>query len=413
MNTKMPLAELFALFERSPAFKRVFLADLATQLGDGGLLVAFPLLILHGTHDVTLTGLAFSFEILAFGLLSPVAGGLADRLEQKALMVGANLVRMALLGALLAALALGLPMGVCLGLSALLGATGAFFVPARAAFMRRLLDGEALEQAVAVEGTVAFLVRVVSPALMGVLVAAFPPTVAIWADVLAYGVAAWLLAPARVTGPRLAAAEGPGGDWLHGWRVIGASRVLRELLVLDVLLSLVGMAAFAITLAYLETVLHLPGRDNGWLLATTGLAGAAGTQLAGRLPAGSGRFALLTGMVALTYMLVPAMPGLAGMMAVWALRGVAIGALCVLLNQAIAREAPAEAMGRVTAAWGLAACLASFAGSMATPVLLRTVGAASSYVLFGTLLALLALALAWRALVAPLRAVHAAAQGRS
>jgi hypothetical protein len=85
----------------------------------------------------------------------------------------------------------------------------------------------------------------------------------------------------------------------------------------------------------------------------------------------------------------------------------------VLLNQAIAREAPAEAMGRVTAAWGLAACLASFAGSMATPVLLRTVGAASSYVLFGTLLALLALALAWRALVAPLRAVHAAAHGRS
>lgn len=392
MHNKLPLAELFALFKRSPAFRRVYLADLATQLGDGGLLIAFPMLILHHTHDVTLTGLAFSGEILAFGLVSPFAGYWADRWEQKRLMIGADLVRVALLGLLLLALALGAPMAVMLALSVLLGVTGAFFMPARAAFLRRLLAGEDLEQAIAIEGATHFLVRVVSPALMGVLVAFYPPTIGIWATMATTFVGALLLAPRWVTGPRLPLPEDePKGAWKEGWRIIGGSKVLREMVMLDVLLSLVGMAAFSLTVAYLQTELRLPAQANGWLLATTGIAGAIGTQLAGRIPRSRARFAVLTGMIAFTYLLVPAMPNLAALVAVWAVRGVAIGCLCVLFNQAVVRETPADCMGRVNAAWGLAACLASFAGSAATPLLLRTVGAAGSYVLFGALLAVLAL----------------------
>ena len=395
MNTKLPLAELLALFKRSPAFRRVYLADLATQLGDGGLLIAFPMLILHHTHDVTLTGLAFSGEILAFGLMSPLAGYWADRLEQKTLMIGADLVRVALLGLLLLALALEAPIALLLGLSVLLGTTGAFFMPARAAFLRRLLDGEALEQAVAIEGATHFLMRVVSPAMMGVLLAFFPPTIGIWATMATTLLGAALLAPRWVTGPRLPVPDHePAGAWKEGWRVIGASKVLREMVMLDVMLSVVGMAAFSLTVAYLETELRLPAQANGWLLATTGIAGAIGTQLAGRIPRSRARFALLTGMIAFTYLLVPAMPNLAAMVAVWAVRGVAIGSLSVLFNQAIVRETPQACMGRVNAAWGLAACLAAFAGSAATPLLLRTLGAAGSYVLFGALLAALALGLA-------------------
>lgn len=390
MFTKLPLAELFALFKRSPAFRRVYLADLTTQFGDGGLLIAFPLLILHQTHDITLTGLAFSGEILAFGLMSPVAGYWADRLEQKALMIGADLARVALLGALLLALAWQAPIAILLGLSVALGATGAFFMPARAAFLRRLLHGEDLEQAIAIEGATNFLMRVVSPALMGLLVAVYPPTIGIWAAMVANLIGAMALLPAWVTGPRLAVPQNePKGAWKEGWRIIRASKTLREMVVLDVLLSVVGMAAFSLTVAYLEIELRLPASHNGWLLATTGVAGAIGTQLAGRLPRSRARFALLTGMIAFTYLLVPAMPNLGAMLAIWAVRGVAIGCLCVLFNQAAMRETPAEAMGRVNAAWGLAACLAAFVGSAATPLLLRTLGAAGSYVLFGALLSAL------------------------
>ncbi|MFN3429179.1 MAG: MFS transporter [Candidatus Sericytochromatia bacterium] len=388
MNTQLPLAELRALFRKSPAFRRVFLADVATHFGDGGLLIAFPMLILERTHDVTLTGLAFSGEILAFGLLSPVAGVWADRMEQKTLMLAANLVRVALFMVLLIAFWANAPIAVFMGLSVALGAAGAFFMPARAAFMRRLLAGEDLDAAIALEGTMGFLMRLVSPPMMGAIMAIWPATVGIQVDMAAYLLAAWLLIPAWVTGPRVAAPEGEGpGAWREGWRTILRSRALGGLLMLDVLLSLVGMAAFSITVAFLEQVLHQGAQANGWLLAATGLTGAVGTQLAGRVGRGPAVYAALAAAIALTYLLVPLATSLPMLMAIWSLRGLAIGGLCVLINQRIVAEVDAGVMGRVNAAWGLAACLSAFLGSAATPWLLRSLGPKASFTLFGLMLA--------------------------
>ena len=86
-------SEAFALFSRHPHFRRLFLADAFSQVGQNMLVVAFPTLILEVTHDVTLTGLAFAGEILAYGVLAPWAGLIADRCEQKRLMQIANLGR--------------------------------------------------------------------------------------------------------------------------------------------------------------------------------------------------------------------------------------------------------------------------------------------------------------------------------
>ena len=396
----VPLAELRALFRSSPAFKRLLMADVATQLGDGGLLIAFPLLILEQTGDVTLTGLAFSGEILALGLLSPMAGVWADRFDQKRLMIGANLARITLFGLLLLALAMHLPAWTFIGLSLALGGVGAFFMPARAAFMRRLLEKEALEQAIALEGTLSFLLRLISPALMGLLLTVYPARIGIVADMAAYFLAVLLLLPAWVKGSITVEpeAEAPGA-WKEGWKTLRESPSLSTLMGLDVVVSLAGMAAFSLTMAFIQTVLHLPAAANGWLLATTGLAGAIGTRFAGRLRRMGGVYPGLTMAIALTYLLVPVSSSLGMMMGFWMLRGLAVGALSVLINQAIAREVPAAVMGRVQAAWGLAACLAAFAGSAATPLMLRYMGASASYLALGGLVAALALwmlAMAWK-----------------
>lgn len=394
MNRLQPLAELRALFRHHPAFRRVFLADVACQLGDGGLLVAFPMLILQETGDVSLTGLAFSGEILAFALLSPVAGHIADRLNQKRVMILANATRLLVFGLLLGALSLKLGIGALLVLSLALGAAGSFFMPARAALVRRLLEGKELEQAIALEGTMAFLVRLVTPALMGALLAFQPATVGIQLDMAAYGLAIVLLLPRWVVGRTLDTANAEEhGAWQEGWRSIAVSSRLRSMLLLDTLLCLIGMAAFSSTVAYLAEVLKLGAQANGWLLATTGLTGAVGTQLAGRLGKAWRVFAGLTAAIAVTYLLVPHIAALWLLMLVWSLRGLAIGALGVLINQTIAAEVPAEVMGRVQAAWSLASCVAAFAGSASTPWLLRHLGAAHSFTLYGLLLTMLVVAM--------------------
>lgn len=400
MSRLQPLAELRALFRRHPAFRQVFLADAACQLGDGGLLVAFPMLILQETGDVSLTGLAFSGEILAFALLSPLAGQLADRLEQRRVMLLANAARLLVFAALLGALSLELGIGALLVLSLALGAAGSFFMPARAALVRRLLEGAELEQAIALEGTMAFLVRLVTPALMGALLAFQPATVGIQLAMAAYALAIALLLPSWVAArPGETASEEAHGAWQDGWRAIASSPRLGSLLALDSLLCLIGMAAFSSTVAYLAEVLELGAQANGWLLATTGLAGAIGTQLAGRLGKSWSVCVGLTAAIALTYLLVPYVAVLWLLLIVWSLRGLAIGALGVLINQTIAAEVPGQVMGRVQAAWSLAACVAAFAGSAATPWLLRSLGAAQSFTLYGVLLAILVAVLASRSAV--------------
>lgn len=380
-------------------FRRLLLADLVTQIGEGTLIVAFPMLILEATRDVTVTGLAFSGEIIAYGLLSPLAGTLADRLNQKALMVGANLVRALLLVALLAVLAETRSLAACMVLSAALGAAGAFFTPARSAFLRRLLEGEELDCAIATEGTIGFLIRLVSPAVVGVMLTSLPASSAIWLDITTYVAGALLLLPGWVSGRQLEVREREeSGAWQEGWRHLLRSPSLSRLLLMDVLLTLVGMAAWSTTIAFLDQVLHRSAADNGWLMATTGLAGAVGTRLAGVLPRSRGLYALMAATIAATYLVVPGTESLPELLAAWLFRGLAIGVFVVRLNQCIAHETPAQVMGRVQAAWGLAACLAAFAGSLVTPVLLRTVGAAGSFHVFGVAMALVA---AWLGILPP------------
>ena len=165
------------------------------------------------------------------------------------------------------------------------------------------------------------------------------------------------------------------------------------MLILDMMLSLVGMAAWSTTVAFLQLVLHQPASFNGCLVAATGLAGAVGTRLSARFgPCRSTYLGLLI-TVTISYLAVPHVHSLAGLVAVWLLRGLSIGVFVVLLSQAIARETPPEKMGRVQAAWEMSACLAAFLGSASTPWLLRHLGPAGSFYLFGSIT--LSLALAW------------------
>lgn len=391
-----PLAELRALFRRQPVFRQVLLADVIAQLGDGGLVLVLPMVILARTQDVTLTGLAFSGEVAAYALTSPFAGVGADRIEQKRLMVGANLARFLLLGGLLLALRLQLALGWLLAASVALGVAGAFFMPARAAFLRRVLEGDDLLAAIALEGTLSFLTRLIAPALMGLLLALFPPEAGIVADMVGYALASVLMLPGWVRGGVPVRPEQVEGAWHEGWGLIARTPSLAGMLLLDLGLTAAGMAAFSSTVAFLATQLHLKAAANAWLLGTTGLAGALGSQLAARVGRGPRPLAALTALVALSYLLVPQAHALWALMLLWGLRGLAIGALAVLINQHIAREVPASRMGRVNASWGLAVCLAAFTGSVATPRLLRTLGAAGAFGVYGGLLGALALGLTAR-----------------
>lgn len=373
------------LFRRHPVFTRVFAADMLAQCGEVTLWVAFPLFVLALTGDVTVSGTVIAGEIVAFGLLSPLAGNVADTRDPRTVMRAAAVVRMVLLGLLLATAGNPLPFKGYLLLALALGAAGAFFVPARAAFVRRLLDGPELEEAVALSGTGAFLIRLFAPALMGAWLAVFPVASGVCLDLLAYVGVLLLLAPAWVRPPAVGVTVEEGSDWREGWRLLLGSRVLRRLAGLDVVLTFMALAAFTSLLALLEG-LGLPAHYNGWLIAANGLAGAVATRGARFLPTSTATFAGLTFLMGLSCLGVEQVSGLLGLMGLWLLRGAAVGVLVVKLEQQLALAAPPAAMGRLQAAWSVICCFAAFFGSACAPLLLRTVGTPRCFTLYGVAL---------------------------
>lgn len=387
----------FHLLRQRPAFARLFCADILSQTGHNMLVVAFPVLILELTHDITLTGLAFSGELIAYAIISPLAGALADRVDQKPLMLLANLARSALLLTLLWCLGRGFPVALYLAISVLLGCASALFGPARAAFLRRLLHGEELIQAAALEGTAGFLLRLFGPALMGLLLLVGDVRLGVALDAALYLVSSAMLLPAWVSGPRVEAEtqdEGAAQGWNFLWRHSG----LRPLLVLDGVVCVLGLASWSTCAAFLETVLHVKAANTGWLQAAAGLGGALGTVLAARVPRGRATSGwILTGLTA-TYLCLSLVTTLPQMVVVWLGRGLVLGVLTLVLSQSLAREVPSHLMGRVQAAWEQMALMACFLGSVASPWLLRHLGAHGAFRLFGHVM--LATCVAWWCAVA-------------
>ncbi len=384
------LSNSFQLLRRRPAFARVFWADVLAQMGHNMLVVAFPTLILEVTHDISLTGLSFTGDILAYGLLSPLAGYLADRCEQKRLMLVSNIARFGLLLLLLWTLAHHYPAWFYLLISMALGGSAALFSPARAAFLRRLLSGDELLEAVALEGTVGFLLRLISPALMGIILVLSDASAGVAADAFLYLLSTLVMWPAWVTGLKLSA-TGPtqisdtkeDGSWRAGWKLLLESGELRGLLWIDLLISFLGMATWSTAVAYLEQVLHVRAANNGWLQASMGVTGALGTRWVMRLPQGAGLRWLMLSLICCSYLSLGHCDSLTKLVLAWSIRGLGVGGLVVLISQQLAREVPSHLMGRVQAAWEQSVLIACFLGTIITPWMISHGGPLLAFRIYG------------------------------
>ena len=75
-------------------YLRLFAAQAASLLGSGVTSVALAVFAyqLTGSNATVVVGTALTLRILAFVLLSPIAGVVADRVDRKRMMVAADLV---------------------------------------------------------------------------------------------------------------------------------------------------------------------------------------------------------------------------------------------------------------------------------------------------------------------------------
>jgi MFS family permease len=275
---------------------RLLWTGLAVSLVGSGLwLVALAWQVIElggGPAELSLVTALYSVGLLAFVLVGGVA---ADRLPQRLVMLGCDVVRAAVLLVLgLLSLSGDLRIWHLAAGSLVIGAGEAFFFPSYTAILPRLLPEGELLAANGLEGTLRPLAQqAAGPAIGGVAVAALSPGVAILAGALTYVVSAGCLLamsvrPAKATG----APTAPGvaavlTDLREGWRYVRTTSWLWATL-------LFALALVLFIIGPLEVLLPFAIRDNlgggaddyGLALAAFGVGGAVGALAisSGRLP---------------------------------------------------------------------------------------------------------------------------------
>jgi MFS family permease len=153
---------------RSRNFALIWSAALVSNVGSWMQTVALGVLVFARTGQPGWTGLVVAAGFLPIGLLAPLGGALADRLDRRRWLIRTTLAELTF-AAVLAVLA-GLhrdPPLVLVALSFLGGAAGAIGFPAYQAMVPDLVPAEDLLGAVSLSSAQFNLGRVIGPALAG------------------------------------------------------------------------------------------------------------------------------------------------------------------------------------------------------------------------------------------------------
>lgn len=378
-----------------PAFRRLWLAQLCAALGEALAQIALPLLAYAVTGSAELLSLIFVVGLVPRILLAPVAGVLADRVDRRALMVGADLGR--------AGLVLLLPFADAAwqiaAVASLVAVGNALARPAELAAVPMVVSPAQLVRALSISQVAGSVVRVAGPALgAGVIgVAGVGPAFGIQAAcfLASAGFLSRLVLPKVArdperTGNLLGAVRREVGD---GARVVRRNPIVRGVFAVETLWQTVVACFVVATLVLLDETMALGERaDSVYALLTAafGAGTTVGALVAGRVERRIGRPRLMAIGYLAPLMLVPAglAPPLAVLFGCWFALGFT-DAWAVIAMQAYLAEAVPDALrGRVYAAFGAALALGAAVAFTAVGYATPRLGPAATLALGGALVGL-------------------------
>ncbi|MET8641694.1 MFS transporter [Streptomyces sp. NPDC004675] len=302
---------------RDADFRRLWVGQTASQLGEHTSLVVLPLfavLTLHaGAGQLGVLRAVGQTPIL---LLSLFVGAWVDRWRTRTLMVLADAGRALALGA---AAVTGLLAG--LGLPALfvvafaVGALSVFFDVAYQASLVRLVARDQLVRGnSALEGSRS-AAQIGGPALGGVLVSVLSAPIAVASSAVFFALSFLSIRRIDRSESIPERSERPPRVWrrIHeGLRFVVGDASLRTVCLASAAFQFFFAAVMTVYLLFLPRDLHLSGTAVGLALAATGPGALLGSLLAARLPSRFGHGAVLVSAAALgdgVFLFVPALHG--------------------------------------------------------------------------------------------------------
>ncbi len=408
VTTSVPLAQ-------NRYFRRFWLGQAASNLGDAFAFVAMPLLVFDTTHSVVQMGYATAITGAGQVLAATFSGVVVDRVHRRGLMVACDVVRLVLYGLLpLLASVHALHMPVLFLIAFVAAVASNLFMVTYMAAVKNLVEERDVSAANGRLQATQALTFVLGSALAGVVCARYGAVWAMAVNALSFAASALTLLQIRFRRDR---AERDPSEALHplrevafGMRYLVNHALLRTLTLFQAgvaVLGSIGIGAAVIDLLiYRLKIDFFEGSSVvGWCLALAALGAVLGALLAGRFKAG--RFGLGAVCVAGTAlqglgMLIGGLGQhvawviIAGMFWSGGLTFRAVGASSLRQTQA-----PDELLGRVLAAGWTLVFGASALGAVLVTRLGAAVGAGTAMALVGGCLLLVAMAGAFSPLMRP------------
>jgi MFS family permease len=381
-----------ALASRNENVRRVELAWGAAISAEWAYFVALGVFA-YDKGGASAVGLAGLVRLLPAGLVAPAAASLGDRIRRERLLLGAALLGTVSLAGSAAASFDGSEGGV-FACAALFGISTTLIRPTLQALLPSLTrTPEELVASNAATSTVESLGTLVGPLVAGVLIeqARVGITFAVAAATLAVGVGMLLRVRTGGETPGRAAARGRPG---FAWRTVVEHPGAPTVVVLMVAQAFVRGCLNVLIVVAAFRLLHGAGGTVGLLTAAIGAGGVVGAVASSTVRSRrlARIFALSLFGWGLPIALVAPSPELVAAFVLLAIVGASNSVEDVsgftLLQRAIRDDALSGVLGLI---WG-AAMGALALGSIATPLLVRELGARTAFVLVGFLLPVLTIA---------------------
>jgi MFS family permease len=289
-----PLAPL-----RHRQFLLVWLGAFVSNVGTWMETIAVGVLVTDVTGRSGWTGIVAAAAFLPMGVLSPLGGALADRVDRRRLFLLTTLAQAALATILTVLAAQGTPSpGVVTLIVFMAGCVGALGFPAYQAALPDLVPPEDLLGAVALGQAQYNLGRVIGPALAGVVIALGGYAWAFGVNAVSFGAMVAALTILRLP-PTVPSTEPVARAVREGWTFAWSEPGIRLSLVTLAVVGLLASPFIGLVPAMAELVFDEPGSGAAVLVTAQGIGAVAAGLVLGTLAARIGRRRVLVGAVAL------------------------------------------------------------------------------------------------------------------
>ncbi len=354
-----------------PNYRRYWVSSLALVFAMQFRFIGSGWLVHELTDSAFWLGVPGIISAIVTLLLTLPAGALADRVDnQRLLTLGRALTGTAHFALGLLTVTEVVEVWMVLVWAAVVGALGALQSPAQNAMLPRLIERSAMASAVALNGAIWSGMRIIGPALAGIVIAVVGIGQAFFVTAAGFAVSTYLVATLRLA-PLEPAGEMADFGMFAGLRYIAQNRIFLATIGLSLLTSIFGSSYVVLLPVFADEILHAGVRGFGYLEAAAGVGALLGTLAIVRIPTGRHTGAVMSaaaGLFGLWIAGFSASTTIALSMGLLFFGGFFSAVYLNLGMTTLQLLVPGELRGRVMAVWGLTWFLSSVGGFVAATI---------------------------------------------